>query len=153
MASVFIILQLFLGSYLVFLMDEVVSKWGIGSGISLFIAAGVAEAIFTGTINWIPVTQGSPVSLSNPPSGAIPKTIFYLVNYSSTQMSSGGLETILFQNPNPLIALAGTIAIFLFVSYIESAKDPNCRSHMALQEVRGAGTRSNCSMRRTFRSY
>ncbi|HPP45644.1 MAG TPA: preprotein translocase subunit SecY, partial [Methanomassiliicoccaceae archaeon] len=40
LAQIIIIAQLFIGSYLVFLMDEVVSKWGIGSGISLFIAAG-----------------------------------------------------------------------------------------------------------------
>ncbi|MDP6099331.1 MAG: hypothetical protein QF566_04055, partial [Candidatus Thalassarchaeaceae archaeon] len=38
-ANSLIVLQLFMGSYLVFLMDELVSKWGIGSGISLFIAA------------------------------------------------------------------------------------------------------------------
>ena len=44
-ARLIIIAQLFVGSYIVFLMDEVVSKWGIGSGISLFIAAGVAQAL------------------------------------------------------------------------------------------------------------
>ena len=54
LARLMIIIQLFIGSYIVFLMDEVVSKWGIGSGISLFIAAGVAQAIFTGTLNWQP---------------------------------------------------------------------------------------------------
>src|SRR5204863_289224 len=43
LAKLLIVLQLFGGSYLVFLMDEVVSKWGIGSGISLFIAGGVAH--------------------------------------------------------------------------------------------------------------
>ena len=67
LARIIIILQLFVGSYLVFLMDEVVSKWGIGSGISLFIAAGVAQAIFTGTVNWEPYTSGTPLSLTNPP--------------------------------------------------------------------------------------
>src|SRR5512136_2154724 len=66
-----IVIELFVGSYLVFLMDEVVSKWGIGSGISLFIAAGVAQAIFTGTVNWEPYTAGSPLSLTNPPVGTI----------------------------------------------------------------------------------
>src|SRR5919204_262447 len=60
-AKLFIVLQLFAGSYLVFLMDEVVSKWGIGSGISLFIAGGVAQQIFTGTFNWEPSRAGSPV--------------------------------------------------------------------------------------------
>ncbi|HLE45996.1 MAG TPA: preprotein translocase subunit SecY, partial [Thermoplasmata archaeon] len=49
LAITIIVLQLVAGSYLVFLMDEVVSKWGIGSGISLFIAAGVSQQIFTGT--------------------------------------------------------------------------------------------------------
>src|SRR6266508_626902 len=49
-----IIMQLFAGSYLVFLIDEVVSKWGIGSGILLFIAGGVAQQIFTGTFNFEP---------------------------------------------------------------------------------------------------
>ena len=41
-ANTLIVSQLFIGSLLVFLLDELVSKWGIGSGISLFIAAGVS---------------------------------------------------------------------------------------------------------------
>ena len=48
-ANTIIVAQLFMGSYLVFLLDELVSKWGIGSGISLFIAAGVAQSTFVGT--------------------------------------------------------------------------------------------------------
>ena len=34
-ANFVIVAQLFAGSYLVFLLDELVSKWGIGSGMSL----------------------------------------------------------------------------------------------------------------------
>ena len=49
-ANFVIVAQLFAGSYLVFLLDELVSKWGIGSGISLFIAAGVAQSTFVGTL-------------------------------------------------------------------------------------------------------
>src|SRR3989338_7505610 len=41
-----LIFQLFLGGMLILFMDEVVSKWGFGSGISLFIAAGVSQQIF-----------------------------------------------------------------------------------------------------------
>jgi preprotein translocase subunit SecY len=33
------VFQLFLGGMLVMFMDEIVSKWGFGSGISLFIAS------------------------------------------------------------------------------------------------------------------
>jgi preprotein translocase subunit SecY len=44
-ADIIIILQLFLGAYLVFLMDELISKWGIGSGISLFITIPLHRAL------------------------------------------------------------------------------------------------------------
>ena len=40
-----LILQLIIGGFLVMLMDDVISKWGFGSGISLFIAAGVSTEI------------------------------------------------------------------------------------------------------------
>ena len=58
-ADLIIILQLFMGAYLVFLMDELISKWGIGSGISMFIAAGVSQSIFTGLFNWLPASAVS----------------------------------------------------------------------------------------------
>jgi len=38
---------------------------GIGSGISLFIAAGVAEQIFTGTVNWEAQDPKYPVGFSS----------------------------------------------------------------------------------------
>lgn len=136
LAKTILVLQLFLGSYLVFLMDEVVSKWGIGSGISLFIAAGVAQAIFTGTFNWMP-SQSGPVSLSNPPAGAIPKTIYYLNQMPAQTIASTGYETILLQPPNPLIALVGTIAIFLVVAYAESVRIELPLAHGMARGARG----------------
>jgi preprotein translocase subunit SecY len=48
-----LILQLFLGGILVMFMDEVISKWGFGSGISLFIAAGVSQSIFIRLFSWM----------------------------------------------------------------------------------------------------
>src|SRR3989344_3131493 len=42
----FVLLQMALGSILLLYMDEVVSRYGIGSGIGLFIAGGVAEEVF-----------------------------------------------------------------------------------------------------------
>lgn len=41
-----LVLQLFVGGMMVLYMDETVQKWGFGSGISLFIVAGVAQEIF-----------------------------------------------------------------------------------------------------------
>lgn len=40
-----LILQLIIGGFLVMFMDDVLSKWGFGSGVSLFIAAGVSSEI------------------------------------------------------------------------------------------------------------
>lgn len=131
-----IILQLFVGSYLVFLFDEVISKWGIGSGISLFIAAGVAQAVFTGTLNWYPYADGA-YSLSNPPAGTIPKTIYILLNTNSSEMASGGYEMILLGQPNPLIALIGTLVIFLVVVYLESSRIELPLSHGNARGARG----------------
>ena len=41
-----VILQLCLGGFLIIFMDEVVEKWGIGSGVSLFILAGIGRRLF-----------------------------------------------------------------------------------------------------------
>ena len=82
LAQSVIIGQLFFGSYLVFLMDEVVSKYGIGSGISFFIAAGVSQQLITGSLNWLPTQLGVGISLQNPPAGAIPK-LLYIVSHST----------------------------------------------------------------------
>ncbi len=137
LAKLIIVLQLFFGSYLVFLMDELVSKWGIGSGISLFIAAGVSQAIFTGTINWIPSNETMPVSLSNPPSGCIPKAVYMLQNMSAAQLFGGGIERILFAPPNPIIALLGTTLIFFLVAYAQSTKIEIPLAHERARGARG----------------
>lgn len=48
-----IIIQLFLGGFIIMLMDDVVQKWGIGSGVSLFIAAGVSQQVFVRLFSWV----------------------------------------------------------------------------------------------------
>jgi preprotein translocase subunit SecY len=40
-----LIIQLIIGGFLILYMDEVIAKWGFGSGVSLFIAGGVASEI------------------------------------------------------------------------------------------------------------
>ncbi len=137
LSRIFIILQVFMGSYLVFIMDEVVSKWGIGSGVSLFIAAGVSQALIMGTVNWVPVTSGQALSIANPPSGALPKTFFLLHNFNAAQLFSGGLERIIFAPPNPLIALVGTLFIFFLVVWAQSVKVELPLAHERARGARG----------------
>jgi preprotein translocase subunit SecY len=136
-AKFLIVFQLFVGSYLVFLMDEVVSKWGIGSGISLFIAAGVAQQIFTGTLNWHPANSLDPISVDNPPAGTLPKTIYLFHHMSAPSLAGGGYERVFLAQPNPMVALIGTIAIFLFVAYTESSRIELPLAHGGARGARG----------------
>ena len=122
-ANAIIVSQLFIGSYLVFLLDELVSKWGIGSGISLFIAAGVAQSTFVGTLSPLPTVQGSPLSFQNPPSGVLPMIFYTLRTATNSQLvSENGFELILLNHANPVAALASSIIVFLVVAYAESSK-------------------------------
>jgi len=146
-AKFIIVAQLCFGSYLVFLMDETVSKWGIGSGISLFIAAGVAQQIFTGTLNWMPVDSALPTSIGNPPAGTFPKVIYYFTNIPAGSMSGGYLERLMISPPNPIIALIGTLAVFLFVAYAES-----CRIELPLAHESARGARGRYPIRLIYAS-
>jgi len=139
MARAVIVVQLAIGSYLVFLMDEVVSKWGLGSGISLFIVAGVSQALFTGLLNWMPA-QGAfgDLGVNNPPAGVIPKTFYLIWNVPTAQLVHGGtFETIFLQQPNPMIALIATIITFVVVVYAESARVELPLAHGRVRGARG----------------
>ena len=122
-ANTLIVSQLFIGSLLVFLLDELVSKWGIGSGISLFIAAGVAQSTFVGTLSPLPTVEGSAISIENPPSGTLPM-IFYVLRTASNQdlVSDNGFELMLLNHANPIAALISSIIVFVVVGYAESSK-------------------------------
>tara|TARA_B100000029_G_scaffold117486_1_gene110641 strand:+ start:2137 stop:4059 length:1923 start_codon:yes stop_codon:yes gene_type:complete len=122
-ANAVIVSQLFIGSYLVFLLDELVSKWGIGSGISLFIAAGVAQSTFVGTLSPLPTVQGAAMSLENPPSGTLPMIFYTLRTATNSELvSQNGFELILLEHANPVAALVSSIIVFLVVAYAESSK-------------------------------
>src|SRR3990170_7406713 len=53
--SVLVFLQLFVAGIVVMLLDEMIQKgWGLGSGISLFILAGVAQSILWESLSVLP---------------------------------------------------------------------------------------------------
>ena len=140
-ASFVIVVQLIMGALLVFFMDELISKWGIGSGISLFIAAGVSQSIFTGLFNWLPVGVGE-VSLTNPPAGVIPGTYFMATHMSLGDMVSWGYQTMFMGSPqigyqNAIVPLLGTIFIFFLVVYAESSRIELPLAHGKVRGARG----------------
>jgi preprotein translocase subunit SecY len=121
LVSVLIFLQVCLGGLLIVFMDEVVTKWGIGSGVGLFIIAGISEAIINGFINWAPVTDQYPVGFF-PRLAAVLMDGANFLQYMSTDM----------------IAFVTTIAIFLVIVYVESTR---IEIPMAHAQVRGARAR------------
>ncbi|MBI4015050.1 MAG: preprotein translocase subunit SecY [Candidatus Aenigmarchaeota archaeon] len=100
----FLVVQLFAGALILLFMDEVVSKWGIGSGISLFIAAGVSKTIFVRAFNPLG-GQGSDLSF-----GLIPQAIQYFTSQATYAA---------FVNLLPIIS---TIVVFLLAVYVQSMK-------------------------------
>jgi preprotein translocase subunit SecY len=143
-AKTIIVIQLCVGSYLVFLMDELVSKWGIGSGISLFIAAGVAQQIFTGTVNWEAQEPGTPIGFDttetggpNLPAGTAPRVYYALTHLSSSDMTRGGFQMVFIDPPNAVIALIGTIIVFIIVAYAESSRIELPLAHGKVRGARG----------------
>jgi len=121
-------IQIFIGGMLIYFMDEVVSKWGIGSGVSLFILAGVSQQVITGLINWVPDETGWAV-------GVIPRWIELArqgdLGYN---IVSGGIS-FLFQHQ--LIALFSTIAVFFIVVYLESTRLEIPLAHSMARGARG----------------
>jgi len=140
-ANFIIVMQLILGALLVFFMDELISKWGIGSGISLFIAAGVSQAIFTGLFSWLPVSGGE-LSLGNPPGGVIPGTAYMTTQMSLSDMANYGYQTMFMGSPqigyeNAIVPLLGTIVIFFIVVYVESSRIELPLAHGKVRGARG----------------
>ena len=141
LADSVIVLQLVIGALIVFFMDETISKWGIGSGISLFIAAGVSQALFTGMFNWLPV-QGGIVSMSNPPAGVIPGTYYLTSHMSLGEIVGGGYQSLFLGNPNigfsnAIVPLLGTLFIFFLVVYISGSRVELPLAHGRVRGARG----------------
>jgi len=135
-ANAIIISQLCMGALLVFFMDELISKWGIGSGISLFIAAGVSQSIFTGLFNWLPMGGGD-LAINNPPAGVIPGTYYLATHMSLAEIVNQGYQTIFIDHPNSIVALIGTVLIFFIVVYAESARIELPLAHGNVRGARG----------------
>jgi preprotein translocase subunit SecY len=152
MANLLIVIQLIIGAIIVFFMDELISKWGIGSGISLFIAAGVSQAIFTGLFNWLPSSGVGVLSLSNLPSGVIPGTYYMTTHMSLNDMVGGGYQMVFIGSSgagytNAIVPLLGTIIVFLIVVFAESS-----RIELPLAHVKARGARGRYPIRLIYAS-
>jgi preprotein translocase SecY subunit len=114
--AIVIFFQLFGASVTILLLDEMIQKgWGIGSGISLFILAGVAQTLWWDTFSPYPVapTQGAAQQIY----GFIPALVNALV--SGQGISSVFIRTSQFPSAFTFVM---TIAVILFITYIEGIR-------------------------------
>jgi len=107
-------LQIALGGLIILFLDEVIMKWGIGSGVSLFIAAGVSERVFIGLF--------SPFEKA----GAIAQLIY---GFSTANFVLVGMA---------VTTIAATILIFAICLYAQSIK---VEIPLAFSQLRGFGRR------------
>ncbi|MHC1605353.1 MAG: preprotein translocase subunit SecY [Candidatus Methanofastidiosia archaeon] len=106
---IFLIVQMAIGALLLLMMDEVVTKWGFGSGISLFIAARVSSQVFWQAFS--PLRDESGQFL-----GALPDFISKII---------GGETAGILTRPYPypdMLSLFFTLVIFLIVVYFEAMR-------------------------------
>ncbi|MFX1567939.1 MAG: preprotein translocase subunit SecY [Promethearchaeota archaeon] len=109
----FIFFQLLFAGIIIILLDELLQKgWGLGSGVSLFIAAGVAGQIFFNSFSWLPAQDGLP-------RGVV--IAFFTVLFDGDSSTNLGQLVLRGQFPS-LIGIITTIVIFLLVIWFESTR-------------------------------
>jgi len=102
-----VILQLILGGLVILFMDELCNKWGFGSGVSLFIAAGVGWRLFAAAFGFLG-TEGFAGGLQ--PTGKVWAFIVSMMNADS----QGAMLA--------LAAILATVILFLMVVWAQSLK-------------------------------
>jgi len=120
--ALIIFLQLIAAGIIVLLLDELLQKgWGFGSGISLFIMAGVAQHIFWQSFATVPAvgelrSYGFFVAIAQVLSSGQPITYMWLRN--------NPVEGALGFNPqNPsMLGFIATIVAFLIIIYMEGVR-------------------------------
>ncbi len=107
-----LVIQLIIGGIAIMFMDDVAQKWGFGSGVSLFIVAGVARTLFASLFQFIDATgEICFFDFGNRPCGG---RVFIFIQ-SIINADTG--QAIL-----AIAAIAITIGIFLLVVWAQSLK-------------------------------
>jgi len=104
-----IFLQLIFAGLIILLLDELLQKgWGLGSGVSLFIAAGVAGQIFWNTFSFI--GGGGPRGI----------LISFIQSFGTSEINT--LDLIYQENAPSIIGGVTTLVIFAIVIWFESTR-------------------------------
>ena len=128
--SLIIFTQLLTAGLIIMLLDEMIQKgWGIGSGISLFILAGVAQRIMLSCFSVMPV--GGETEPTRP-YGIISALI-------QTAFSGGPIDHLILSPLGypSIIGLLTTIGVFLFVIYAQGIRVELPIAHARFRGFRG----------------
>ncbi|MFD1514848.1 preprotein translocase subunit SecY [Halomarina rubra] len=122
--------QIAIGGLLILFMDEVISKWGVGSGVGLFIVAGVSQRLVGGFIGWSGLTNqtGFFEAWFNIITGGVETPPLF---------SADGIQFLLGSGGGQLLALVTTLLIFGIVVYAESVRVEIPLSHAKVRGARG----------------
>ncbi len=118
--------QLIVGGLLIMLMDEVTNKWGFGSGISLFIAAGVSSEIMIRAFS--PLSSAGTWAFG---SGQAPIGVVWVLFKALTGGNVSGAAIA-------LAALIATVVVFVMAVYAQAMK---IEIPLSFGRVRGHGIR------------
>ncbi len=118
--------QLIVATYFILLLDEMIQKgWGLGSGVSLFILAGVMKIMFWYMFGIVTVSS------QNLPVGFFPSLV-------STIVSHGNILELIVNTTKPfqpdLVGLISTVGLTILIIYLESI---NINIPVTSQKLRG----------------
>jgi preprotein translocase subunit SecY len=122
--------QLVIGGIAIFYMDELTTKWGFGSGVSLFIAAGVGWRLFNSLFQFLGPEGGN-----------------CLINFGAGEIQCTGqllvfLQSIILQNQlQAAIALALIVATGLIFALVVFAQGLKVEVPLSYDRLRGYGVR------------
>ncbi|MEX0932594.1 MAG: preprotein translocase subunit SecY [Candidatus Pacearchaeota archaeon] len=125
-----VIFQLILGGLAIFYMDNLVAKWGFGSGVSLFIGAGVSWRLFTSAFQF-----------------TTPQGTSCFVGFTDASVLCPGkvlslIQSIINRFPIEFLsafgAIISTIIVFLLVVWVQSLK---VEVPLSFGRVRGYGVK------------
>ena len=123
--AITLIIQLCIGAIIIVFLDDVINKWGFGSGVSLFIAAGVSQRIFIQALSPLhPIVGG--VANKDAFVGAIPQ--FFKALSMGDSVGAG-------------IAIGAVLATLLIFAIVVFAQAMKVEIPLSFGRIRGQGIR------------
>jgi len=125
MICILVFIQLLLAGIMVILLDELIQKgWGLGSGISLFIAAGVCQQIFWQCFSPLPAGDGF---------------LFGALLAFGQSIASGEIAASFFRGGGlpDLVGFTSTVILFVVIVYLQGLRVDIPVTHARFRGYRG----------------